>query len=443
MRIFGDRTRPTFGRLGVLATIGVGNAIEVYDLNIYATFSVFFASQFFTSGDASSDLLSTLAVFAVGFLARPFGGLLFGWMADQVGRQPAMTLSVVTAAAGSLIIGATPTAATIGIAAPIVLLVARLIQGFAQGGELPAAQTYVAEVAPTSRRGRWSSLTYVSGSVGGLFGTALGAVLATLLSHSDMTAFGWRIPFLLGGVLGLFGTVMRRRLVETPIFTRAATAGRGTPPWRQIATRPMLLLQVIGLTAGVTVAFYTWGAAAVPFAIDQRHTNPAGALWAASAATVLFTVTLPLWGAAADRIGRRPILLISMILSAVLLFPLQGLIQGQAWQLFAAVAVAMVLIGGTLSILPALFAEIFPTGIRALGLAVPYSLTVAAFGGTAPYLQAYLGQRHNTAAFYWWVIALIAISVITTALSPETRNRDLNTVESAPTRNTGRASGRP
>lgn len=440
MRVSRCRTSPAFGRLGMLATVGTGIAIEVYDLSIYATFSVFFASQFFPSGDAGSDLVSTLAVFAVGFVARPFGGLFFGWMADQVGRQPAMTLSVVTAAAGSLIIGVTPTATTIGIGAPIVLLLARLIQGFAHGGELPAAQTYLAEVSPTSRRGRWSSLNYVSGSLGGLFATGLGAVLATFLSHDDMTTFGWRIPFLLGGVFGLFGTVMRRRLRETPIFTRAASPGRRTSPWRQMGARPVLLLRVIGLTAGVTVAFYTWGAAVLPFAIEQRHTNPADALWATTAATVLFTVSLPLWGAAADRVGRRPILLVSMILSAVLLFPLQGLIQGRAWQLFAAAAVATVLIGGALSILPALFAELFPTGIRALGLAIPYSLTVAAFGGTAPYLQAYLGRHHATAAFHWWVITLIAITVVTVLLSPETRGRELNAVETAPARSAAHAS---
>ncbi|MCH6164083.1 MFS transporter [Pseudonocardia alaniniphila] len=437
------RPSPAFGRLGMLATVGAGIAIEVYDLGIYATFSVFFASQFFASGDAGSDLISTLAVFAVGFVARPFGGLFFGWMADQVGRQPAMTLSVVTAAAGSLIIGVSPTATTIGIGAPIVLLLARLIQGFAQGGELPAAQTYLAEISPASRRGRWSSLNYVSGSLGGLFATALGAVLATLLSRSDMTAFGWRIPFLLGGVLGLFGAVMRRRLDETPIFTSAAAPGRRTSPWRQMGARPVLLLQVIGLTAGVTVAFYTWSAAVLPFAIEQRHTNPAAALWVTAAATVLFTVSLPLWGAAADRVGRRPILLVSMISTAVLLFPLQGLIQGQAWQLFVAAAVATVLLGGTLSILPALFAELFPTGIRALGLAVPYSLTVAAFGGTAPYLQAYLGQHDAGAAFYWWVIALIAITVVTVALSPETRSRELDAVGSAPARSAARARDHP
>jgi MFS transporter, MHS family, alpha-ketoglutarate permease len=427
----------------MLATVCAGIAIEVYDMGVYATFSVFFASQFFASGDAGSDLISTLAVFAVGFVARPFGGLFFGWMADQVGRQPAMTLSVVTAAAGSLIVGVAPTASTIGIGAPIVLLVARLIQGFAHGGELPASQTYLAEVSPASRRGRWSSLNYVSGSLGGLFATALGAVLATSLGQSDMTTFGWRIPFLLGGVLGLFGAVMRKRLDETPIFTRAATPGRRTSPWRQMGAQPVLLLQVIGLTAGVTVAFYTWGAAVLPFAIEQRHTNPAAALWATAAATVLFTMSLPLWGAAADRVGRRPVLLVSMVLSAVLLFPLQGLIQGQAWQLFVAAAVATVLLGGTLSILPALFAELFPTGIRALGLAIPYSLTVAAFGGTAPYLQAYLGQHDATVAFYWWVIALIAITVVTVVWSPETRSRELNAVGSAPARSAADARDRP
>jgi MFS transporter, MHS family, alpha-ketoglutarate permease len=424
-----NRTSRSSHTLKLLATIGVGNAFEWYDWNVYTTFSVFFAAQFFTNSTPGSALLATLAVFAVGFIARPFGGLLFGWLADRAGRQPAMTLTIAVAATGSLIIGLTPTAATIGIAAPIVLLLARLIQGLAQGGELPAAQTYLAEVAPPTHRGLWSSLIYFSGSLGTLAGTTLGAILTTQLSHTDMTTYGWRIPFLLGGLIGLFAIVMRKRMTETPVFTHTTTtAGPRTPIWQQFIAHPTLLLRVIGLTAGGTITFYLWSVAAAPFAIQQRGTNPSGALWAATGALVLFIVVLPLWGALSDRIGRRPVLIISWVLLAVLTFPLEGLIQGQAWQLLVAMGVALVLVGGAVSIIPALFAEMFPTGIRAVGFGVPYSLAIALFGGTAPYLQAYFDQHHEIGAFYWWVIALGAVSVVTIVLSPETRGRDLNTV---------------
>jgi MFS transporter, MHS family, alpha-ketoglutarate permease len=430
VKLFKKRAQRPPARLAMLTAIGVGNAIEWYDWNIYATFSAFFAAQFFTSGDASSELLSTLAVFAVGFVARPFGGMLFGWLADRTGRQPAMTLSVVTAAAGSLIIGGTPSAATIGIAAPIVLLVARLVQGLAQGGELPAAQTYLAEVAPPARRGLWSSLIYVSGSLGTLLGTALGALLTAVLSAGDMRSFGWRIPFLLGGVLGLFAAVMRRRMTETAVFRRNRASAPSTSLRRQFIGNPKALLRVIGFTAGGTVVYYAWAVATAPVAIQQRGTDSAGAFWAASGATVLYIVVLPFWGALSDRVGRKPILLGSTVLSAVLFFPLQALIQGRTWQLFVAMGIALLLIAGTSAIGPAYFAELFPTGIRAIGLGVPYSLTVALFGGTAPYLQTYLEQQHNGAAFSGWVIALLAISAVTIALTPETRDRDLTADES-------------
>ena len=206
--------------------IGSGNAMEWFDWGVYTTFTPFFASQFFHSGDPVSDVLKTLIVFAVGFIARPFGGLLFGWIADKKGRKLSMTLTVALAAAGSLVIGLSPSYALIGVGASIILVLARLAQGLAHGGELPSAQTYIAEAAPRERRGLWSSLIYFSGTIGQLAGTLLAAILSTVLTQDAMTAYGWRIPFVLGGVFGLYALYMRLRMHETEVFVDEVVARR-------------------------------------------------------------------------------------------------------------------------------------------------------------------------------------------------------------------------
>jgi MHS family alpha-ketoglutarate permease-like MFS transporter len=367
--------------------------MEWFDANIYATFAAFFAGQFFTGGPGSS-ILATFAVFAVGFAARPVGGVVFGWLADRGGRRPAMLGSVGLVAAGSLVIGLTPATSTIGVWAPILLVSARLAQGVGAGGELPAAQTYLAEIAPRRHRGLWGSSMYASGTIGMLAGTLLGAILTGVLTHQQMTGFGWRIPFLLGGLVGIYVLVLRAQLPETSAFTTTRitdhTSDRFEPPrqrgvWRPVFARPVLLLQIVGLGAGLIVPYYVWGVAAPTFAITARHTNPAGALWASAGATLLSVIALPLWGALSDRIGRRPVLAIPRVAMAVLIIPLDSLVRGQAWQLLAAMTIALVTISASTAINPAVMAELFPTGIRAAGLALPNAIAVALFGGTAPY----------------------------------------------------------
>ncbi|ATY10099.1 MFS transporter [Amycolatopsis sp. AA4] len=410
-----DRRRTLFG-------LGAGNAMEWFDWNVYATFASFFAAQFFNSRSAVSALLSTLAVFAVGFAARPIGGWVFGWIADRKGRQLAMALTVAIAAAGSLVIGLSPTYGQIGVWASVILVVARLAQGLAHGGELPSAQTYIAEVAPPARRGLWSSLIYFSGTCGVLVGTLLGAVLSGVLTHQQMVSFGWRIPFVLGGVFGLYSLYVRLRMRETEVFQAAKEKGQ---IWQTIKQNPKLLAQVVGLTVGATVIYYMWAVAAPSYAITVRGVEPTGALWAGVGANVVFLIALPLWGKLSDRIGRKPVLFIAIAGLLLLSFPLNAMVGHQAWQLFVAMSIALLFMAGFSSIGPAVYAEIFPTRIRAVGVGVPYSIAVAAFGGTAPYLQTLFAKNGHPSLFVVYGIVLMVISALVTFTLPETRGADL------------------
>lgn len=415
-----------------ILAVGLGHALEWYDWGIYATFVPFFAGQFFKSSDAVSAVLSSLAVFAVGFLARPLGGLLIGRLSDRMGRKPMMVLTIGGMAGASLIIGVAPTYATIGIGASVILLLARIVQGLATGGELPSAQTYLSEMAPAEQRGRWSSVIYISSVGGNTIGVLLGLVLTVCLSHDEMTSYGWRIPFLVGSLFGVVALWIRRSLVETDAFMNqevgrdtSVAAGRPVSQWPQIWLHRRQAFQVVGMSVGLTVVYYSWVIAAPAHAINAFDMDPTRALLAGVVSSLVLIVSLPLWGTFSDRVGRRPVLLIGTAGTAVAMFPLQALVRDSAWQLGAAMTIAMLLMGAALSVLPAAYAEIFPTGIRTLGLAVPYSIAVALFGGTAPYLQEWVGNNVGRSAFTGYVVLLLLVSALTIWALPETRGTNL------------------
>ena len=272
-------------------------------------------------------MLSTLAIFAVGFVARPFGGFLFGWIGDRIGRKASMTLAVGLASVGSLMIGIAPTFAAVGVWASLTLLVARLVQGLAHGGELPSSQTYLSEMAPKEHRGFWATLIYTSGTVGILFGTLLGAVLNMALSTEVMNAWGWRIPFLIGAAMGLYALIMRSRLHETDVFEGEATAEKRAPIWPQIVRHRKQALQVIGLTVGLTVIYYIWGVVAPSYATTALKIDRGEALWAGVIGNIVFIAALPFWGKLSDRIGRKKVLWAGAIGAGVMHFPMTWLLK--------------------------------------------------------------------------------------------------------------------
>ncbi|MET9328002.1 MFS transporter [Tsukamurella sp. NPDC003166] len=413
-----------------LLGVGSGNAMEWFDWGIYAVFAPFFAAQFFHTEDAASSLLKTLAVFAVGFVARPFGGIFFGWLSDRLGRKSAMSWTVALGAGGSLLIGLTPNYATIGVAASVLLVIARLAQGLAHGGELPAAQTYIAEEAPRERRGLWSSIIYVSGTVGQLAALVLAGILASSLSDDAMHSWGWRIAFVLGGVFGFYSLYMRTRLEESEIFEgHKAARGSTDAPKRSVfdgvRRHPKLLLQICGMVLGMTVLYYAWAVSAPAYAIAVIKVPKADALWAGAGAQLVFLALCPLWGRLSDRVGRKPVMISAAVAIVALTFPLNAMLTPSAWSLFAAMSLAMVPLSALASVTVAVYAEIFPTNIRTLGLALPYALCVAAFGGTAPYLQTYFGSLGRPEVFLGYAMALGVVSIITMCTVPETRAKDL------------------
>lgn len=407
---------------------GVGNALEWFDWGIFAIFSPFFATQFFNPDDPVSAFLSTLIVFAVGFLARPLGGFVFGWVSDVRGRKFAMAATVGAAAGGSILIAVAPTYGQIGLFASIILVIARLAQGLAHGGELPSAQTYVSEFADNHSRGLWASLIYVSGTLGNVLGVIVGAVLTGVLTQTQMESYGWRIPFFIGGLLGLYALVMRARMHETEHFeteVEPVEDDDGPSIWSEVWTHRASALKVIGLTVGLTVAFYTWAIAAPAHAIAALGIDAERALWAGVVANLVFIAILPLWGLLSDRIGRKPVFITSGLGMAVVSFPLNAYLEDSAVQLLVSMIVALIFIAASASILPAVFAEMFPTRIRTIGVGIPYSIAVALFGGTAPYLQAWMGEEIGPNAFVTYTVVLLLISAAVVLTIKETKGKDL------------------
>lgn len=415
-------------RLRSIFSGSVGNLVEWYDWYVYAAFSLYFAQAFFPKGDRTSQLLNTAAVFAVGFLMRPLGGWLLGRYADRHGRRRALMFSVLLMCTGSLIITFTPGYATIGVAAPVLLVFARLLQGLSVGGEYGTSATYLSEMAGREHRGFWSSFQYVTLVMGQLLALTVLIVLQQwYLSEEQLRAWGWRIPFAIGALAAVSALWLRRNMQETAAFDRSehdpATSQERQGTLHALLQHPREVLTVVGLTMGGTLAFYTYTTYMQKFLVNSAGLDTRAAALLNAATLSVYMLMQPIVGALSDRIGRRPVLIAFGVLGTLLTVPILGTLQNvqTAMQAFWLILAALTIVSFYTAINAVVKAELFPVEVRALGVGLPYALTVAVFGGTAEYVALWFKQAGIEHGFYWYVTACIACSLLVYVWMPDTR----------------------
>lgn len=401
--------RQRLKRKSLLAT-GVGNLLEWFDWTIYTVASVYIAGSLFNSGNPMSALLSTLAVFAVGFLMRPIGGLVFGPLADKLGRRRVLLTTMFLMAGASLGIALIPSYAAIGSWASLLLLLARLIQGFAHGGESTTSYAYTAEIAPAKRRGLWSSTVFIAVGSGSLLATLFMAVLTGLISKSEMMEWGWRVPFAAGAMLAVAALWLRSGMMESE-HVAAVPSASAPAPWskKQVFSAGVKLFLY---EAGSTLTYYTWVTSAAIYAIGVRGMDPGQAFVMSVIAQVVYIVFLPVSGWISDHWGRKTTTLISLLGIAATVFPLWGLMTNEPWTLLVAQTAGLLLVAFITGSKPAAISEQIPNRYRTRIFGVSISLGVAICGGTASYLSTWLYSIGSGWVFNIYVIAVAAVSSV-------------------------------
>ncbi len=417
-------TRTTSSRLRSIFSGSVGNMVEWYDWYVYAAFSLYFAQVFFPKGDLTAQLLNTAAIFAVGFLMRPLGGWLMGLYADRKGRKAALMASVLLMCFGSLVIALTPSYETIGVAAPILLVLARLMQGLSVGGEYGTSATYLSEMASKEHRGFFSSFQYVTLISGQLIALAVLIVLQQTLTEEQLISWGWRVPFVIGAMCAVVALYLRRGMEETESFTKTQQNQKKERTIAILMRHPKELLTVVGLTMGGTLAFYTYTTYMQKYLVNTVGFSK-GESTAISAATLfLFMCLQPVIGALSDKIGRRPILIAFGVLGTLFTVPILTTLHTIEtwWGAFFLIMAALIIVSGYTSINAIVKAELFPAQIRALGVGLPYALTVSIFGGTAELIALWFKRAGMESGYYWYVTACIACSLLVYVFMKDTRD---------------------
>jgi len=409
-------------RLKAIVGGSTGNLVEWFDWYCYSAFALYFAPHFFPAGDRTTQLLNTAAVFAVGFVMRPVGAWIMGVYADRRGRKAGLTLSVTLMCAGSAAIALVPGRETIGAAAPVVLVLARLVQGLSVGGEYGASATYLSEMAGRDRRGFFSAFQYVTLIAGQLLALCLLIALQWAMPESTLEAWGWRIPFAVGALLAILVFRIRRGLAETESFARADAKPSGFAAL--LRHHPRAFATVMLLTAGGTLAFYAYSIYMQKFLVVTGGFDREVASRINAGTLFVFMLLQPLGGALSDRVGRRPLMIGFGVAGVLGTYPVFVALEGvrDPWAAAALVMAALVAVTGYTSINAVVKAELFPAHIRALGVALPYALANALFGGAAEYVALWFKGAGWERGFYWYVTAMIAVSLVTYLRMRDTRD---------------------
>ncbi len=400
----------------------IGNLIEWYDFYVYNSFAIYFANSFSDSKNTTVQYITVFGIYAVGFLIRPVGGLLLGSYADRRGRRAALTASVMLMCLGSLIIAVIPTYATIGIWAPVLLLMARLLQGLSLGGEYATSATYLSEIAGSKHRGFYSSFQYVTLIGGQVLAALVLLLMQKALTGPEIEAWGWRVPFALGALCSVYGFYLRRNLQESGEFL-AAVKTRTESPLRGVFRHPRELFLVFGLTMGGTAAFYTFSTY-MPTFLANTVKLPRDQVGLMSFITLFaFAAMQPVLGAISDRVGRKPVLLWFGIMGT--LFTYWIMTSLAATQDFTTILLlllfALLIVSGYTSINAVVKAELFPAGVRALGVGLPYAVAASVFGGTAPLIGLKFKEAGHETWFFVYISVLIAASLTVYATMRDTK----------------------
>ncbi|HTR85829.1 MAG TPA: MFS transporter [Reyranella sp.] len=388
----------------------IGNVLEWYDFGVYGYVAAIIGKNFFPGSDDTTELLKAFLTFGLGFLARPVGGIVIGRMGDTHGRKAALMLTIFLMAAGTVLIGILPTYSSIGYAAPVLLLLARLMQGFSTGGEWGGSTSYIVEWAPHGKRGLYGSFQQMSVVGGLLLGSSFAALLNTIMTPEQMADWGWRVPFLVGGLLGPVGLYMRRTIDETPAYNKVVSVKTAPTGPSGVA----LAAKAFGFTVAWTVCFYVLLTYMPSWTGKYMKLTPAAALWSNSIGLIALIIAIPIMGQLSDRIGRKPLLVAVCVAFIIVPWPLfTFLASGNVpYAVLVLVQVGVALLISIYSgVGPAAIAEIFPTRSRSTWMTTGYALAVAIFGGSAPYLSVYMIEKLNSPiAPVWYLIAAAIVS---------------------------------
>lgn len=406
-------------RVFAIMSASSGNLVEWFDFYVYAFCAIYFAGAFFPASNPTVQLLNTAGVFAAGFLMRPIGGWLFGRIADRLGRKKSLLISVSMMCGGSLMVACLPTYASIGAMAPVLLLVARLIQGLSVGGEYGTTATYMSEVALRGQRGFFSSFQYVTLIGGQLLAVLVIVIMEALLSEAEIRAWGWRIPFVLGAVAAVVALLLRRTLHETQ-----SEADRGDKDAGSLSAlfrdHKAAFVTVLGYTAGGSLIFYTFTTYMQKFLVNTVHLPIKTASYVMTGALFLYMCMQPLFGMLSDRIGRRTSMMLFGALGALTTVPILITLQHvtSPWAAFGLIVLALAIVSFYTSISGIVKAEMFPPQVRALGVGLAYAIGNAIFGGSAEYAALGLKSLGHEQLFFWYVTVMMVVAFLVSLRLP-------------------------